>query len=115
MIPRCKQKDKEEHITEQEYATNEYIDGNRVYRKRMLLGVGPDDSLEKSYPIGISSYNIVRINIMMRNGSLAIPLPISSLDSTAIVNYYMNGSNLIIQSGRNRSSFTIRAEIYYIK
>ena len=102
-------------ITGVEYATNEYIDGNRVYRKRMFLGNGPDSSLSRVYPIGIQAYNIIKIDLTMKQNTTFIPVPVVNADAKAFVNYYMDGTNLIIQAGRDRSSFLVRAEIYYIK
>ena len=98
-----------------EYATNEYIDGHRVYRKRMLLGYGPNNSSPKAYPIGVEGFNIIKTNLCLKQNELYIPLPLISADTAAIVNYYINGTDLIIQAGRDRSSFLVRAEIYYIK
>ena len=111
-------KKEEERIditNEMEYATNEYIDGNRVYRKRMLLGYGPNNSSPKAYPIGVQGFNIIKANLCLKQNALYIPLPLISADTAAIVNYYIDGTNLIIQAGRDRSSFLVRAEIYYIK
>lgn len=98
-----------------EYVTNEYIDGHRVYRKRMLLGYGPNNSSPKAYPIGVKGFNIIKTNLCLKQNELYIPLPLISADTAAIVNYYINGTDLIIQAGRDRSSFLVRAEIYYIK
>lgn len=110
-----KEEERIDIINEMEYATNEYIDGNRIYRKRMLLGNGPGSSLTKTYPIGVQGFNIIKTNLCLKQNALYIPLPIASPDTGAIVNYYIDGTNLIIQTGRDRSSFLVRAEIYYIK
>ena len=111
-----KKEDEQIDITnEMEYATNEYIDGNRVYRKRMLLGYGPNNSSPKAYPIGVQGFNVIKTDLCLKQNALYIPLPLISADTAAIVNYYIDGTNLIIQAGRDRSSFLVRAEIYYIK
>jgi len=110
-----KEEERIDITTEMEYATNEYIDGNRVYRKRMLLGYGPNNSSPKAYPIGVQGFNIVKTDLYLKQNALCIPLPLISADTAAIVNYYIDGTNLIIQAGRDRSGFLVRAEIYYIK
>lgn len=56
-------------ITSQEYATDEYIDGNRIYRKRILATWGSSSSF--TIPCGLSSitHTPIEFSAFLRSGT----------------------------------------------
>lgn len=54
---------RENIITGTEHATNEWIDGKRVYRKRINYGVMPNTATQNiETNLSMASYNIIRMN-----------------------------------------------------
>lgn len=104
-----------------ECATNEYLDGKRVYKKRIKIGTLPSASATPvQVDTGINiSYDIVDTNGIAKNtnGSGAIPLMYNN--DSLIMYYYINNSGnsyqLFVYTTGDRSAYTGYVTIYYIK
>jgi len=107
-------KEEKRIITGEEFETNEYIDGKRVYRKIINLGAGPNNN-SKSYAIGVEASKIVKLNVNMKNEIVYIPLGFVNTSVTQMITYYVNETNLVVQAGMDRSDYKVIAEIYYTK
>lgn len=100
-----------------EYATNEYIDDKRVYRKRIDCGNAPSNSV-KSVQTGLSNVTYEKIEGIMRAGSSAIPLnstrPLTPTDNSS-VGVFINDNAICLESKADRSSMHVFVDIYYTK
>ena len=105
-----------------EYATNEYLDGKRVYKKRIKIGTLPSASATPvQVDTGISvSCDIVDTNGIAKNtdGTGAIPL---MYNNNSLIMYYYITSNgqsnyqVFVYTTGDRSSYTGYITIYYTK
>ena len=100
-----------------EYATNEYIDDKRVYRKRVDCGTGPNNTV-KSVQTGLSNVAYEKIEGIMRLGTSAIPLnstrPLTPTDNST-VGVFINNNMICLESKADRSSMYVFVDIYYTK
>lgn len=106
--------------TGQEIATNEYIDGKRVYRKRIDCGAGPGAGEAKEVDTGLSNVTYTKIEGIVQGSVSAFPInnsrPIQGTDKNAIgvyVNYSTKKIN--IETVIDRSNYTVFVELYYTK
>lgn len=60
-------------ITGQEVATNELLDGKRVYKKRINCGAGPNN-ISKTVGTGLSNVSYIRAEGIANNGTIYFPL-----------------------------------------
>lgn len=121
------QKDLETHIiTDQEIETHEYIDGKKVFLKRITFGALPNAS-SKSVSTGliVSQVTICKPLTglaygLVNNESFVLTLPdiapnyaegATRLSLRNINSYY----NIIINTGVDRSNFNAFIDIYYTK
>jgi len=111
---------KNEIVTGTEYATNDWIDGDRVYKKRIDCGTLPN-ATSKNVSTGLTSANI---NIIKFEGSskatngTTIPLPhISPANLIYCVSVNLSSSgDIVIETGSDRSLYTTSyVDIYYTK
>lgn len=60
-------------ITGQEVATNELLDGKRVYKKRINCGAGPNNNT-RTIATGLFNVTYIRAEGMATNGIMYFPL-----------------------------------------
>ena len=107
-------------VTGEECATNEFIDGKRVYRKRIDCGILPN-ATNKDIDTGldfINSCTLIRMSGMAKYSSgLALPLPfVSVANLTNNIQININTENkLSIITGNNRSEATAYVDLHYTK
>lgn len=105
-------------VTGQEVATNEYIDGKQIFRKRVDVGNLPGASAKKLVPIGLTNVNIINFSGYYFSSSEGFGIAINHATGT---NYYvqtflvLNTMNIDISCGSDRSSYTGYVDIYYTK
>ena len=110
---------KEEITTGIEFATNEYIDGEQVYRKRIDTGALPN-AAGKQVSSGLtpSNINIVRIQGAAKatNGT-QLPLPFVSVTAENCVSVSLQSTgNVQVQTGTDRTVYTQSyVDLYYLK
>lgn len=113
-----KENENEYITTNSENETNQFIDGKRVYRKRIPTGTLPNNTF-KNISTGLTNVDIIKIEGLVKNSSGSIfPLPFvttSGITNNIQVNMTSNGSNIQISAGIDRSSYSGYVDIYYIK
>lgn len=113
-----KENENEYITTNSENETNQFIDGKRVYRKRISTGTLPNNTF-KNISTGLTNVDIIKIEGLVKNSSGSIfPLPFvttSGITNNIQVNMTSNGSNIQISAGIDRSSYSGYVDIYYIK
>lgn len=104
-------------VTGEEVATNDYVDGKQIFRKRVDVGNLPNAS-EKLVPIGLTNVNIVKFSGYYFSSSEGFGVEINHGTGT---NYYVqtylrtNTMQIDIACGTDRSSYTGYVDIYYTK
>lgn len=100
--------------TGEEFATNEYIDGKRVYRKRINVGNLPNAS-SIGIAHGLTSFTPIRFEgyAFRESDGALIHLPYSN--SVYIIEMNVNATVITITTTSDRSAFTGYVDIYYIK
>lgn len=101
-------------ITNQEVATNEYIDGERVYVKRISTGSLPNATTTiVATGLNFSEIDIQKVNGMatrIKGGEkTSLPIPNNGVE------VWLSGNNLNINCTINRSEFSGYVNIYYTK
>lgn len=100
-----------------EYATNEYINGQQVFRKKIDVGFLPNTT-SKTIETGLSNINTIKIEGKAINGSgtfFPLPFVTPAQLNLAVSLYVENGSNIKIITGTNRSDFYGVVDLYYTK
>lgn len=84
-----------------------WINGKPIYKKTVDTGVLPNTTT-KNVAHNISNLAfVISMNGIAKSGNVYIPLPlISSAGKTSDIGIYVNGNNISIESGSDRSSFT---------
>lgn len=108
-----------EIVTGEERATNEYVDGNRVYIKRIDCGALPNTT-SKRIDVGLNLNNIIIQDIRgiaRHSNNTTIPIQFNSSQN---INYDVSvnlnsSSELVITSGSDRSDFTGFVDLKYTK
>ena len=100
--------------TGQEVATNEYIDGERVYVKRISTGSLPNATTTSvATGLNFSEIDIQKVNGMatrIKGGEkTSLPIPNNGVE------VWLSGNNLNINCTINRSEFSGYVNIYYTK
>lgn len=100
--------------TGQEVATNEYIDGERVYVKRISTGSLPNATTTSvATGLNFSEIDIQKVNGMatrIKGGEkTSLPIPNNGVE------VWLSGNNLNINCTINRSDFSGYVNIYYTK
>ena len=106
-------------ITGQEVATNEYIDGKRVYRKRINCGNLPN-ATSKTVSLSLSNVNIIKIEGIAKNSSDAsnnLPLPYMDPRNlqTCVMLSIISGYNIALVTAEDKSYYTAYVTVYYTK
>ncbi len=106
-------------ITGQEVATNEYIDGKRVYRKRINCGNLPN-ATNKTVSLSLSNVNIIKIEGIAKNSSDAsnnLPLPYMDPRNlqTCVMLSIISGYNIALVTAEDKSYYTAYVTVYYTK
>lgn len=102
-------------ITGQERPTNEYVDGKRVYVKRIYFGNLPNIS-EKTVAHGLTNFELENIIATFASYYRKIKLPITSPTSMASNIYIgLDNTNIIIITGSDYSTYSGYVKIYYTK
>ena len=106
-------------ITGQEVATNEYIDGKRVYRKRINCGNLPN-ATSKTVSLSLSNVNIIKIEGIAKNSSDAsnnLPLPYMDPRNlqTCVMLGIISGYNIALVTAEDKSYYTAYVTVYYTK
>ena len=110
---------KQEITTGTEYATNEYIDGKQVYRKRINLGALPN-ATTKNVSSGLTPANITLVRMQgaaksTDNTMLCLPfVSASSLIYGIEISLSSNG-NIQIITGADRRAYSGYVDLYYTK
>ena len=105
-------------VTGQEVATNEYVDGKQIFRKRVDVGNLPGASAKKLVSIGLTNVNIINFSGYYFSSYEGFGIPINHATGT---NYYvqtylvLNTMKIDISCGSDRSSYTGYVDIYYTK
>ena len=107
-------------ITGEECATNEYIDGKRVYRKRINCGVLPSSAGIKRFSHGIRFNEVVRIDAFANGGGYFHPIPYVSVSGMGEISEYsicicVDHSTIYLAVGRDRSDSNAIVTLYYTK
>ena len=99
-----------EYYSTEEVKTNKvWIDGKPIYRKVVNFGTLPDNA-HKTVPHGISNVeNFISITGWAKDPSTDINfnLPFVSPNSDYCVSLIVSGNNIDVQTGRNRTNYTI--------
>lgn len=95
-------------VTGQECPTNEYVDGKRVYVKRVNFGALPN-ATNKAIELGLTDIVLVRIEGVATSGSLQTFIP-SMYTQLTMDNGWLN-----ILTTNNMSSYGAIVNIYYTK
>ena len=104
-------------VTGQEVATNDYVDGKQIFRRRVDVGNLPNAS-EKLVPIGLTNVNIVKFSGYYFSSSEGFGVEINHGTGTSYyVQTYLrtNTMQIDIACGNDRSSYTGYVDIYYTK
>jgi hypothetical protein len=103
--------------TGSEVATNEYIDGKRVYKKRIDCGYLPNATYKNiAHGLDIANCNIIDIRGIARKGTSIRTIPsVSTGNATYNISSYIDGNQLTLETGIDRSEYTAYVDIYYTK
>lgn len=109
------------YITGQEIATNDYVDGKRVYAKRFDCGYLNVGSVNTPHGLTFSQITIVRVEGYFRNvnSGTTFPIPRSYPTNYEVYNvdYDINSTNIELIGGTafNGSTFRAYMTLYYTK
>ena len=93
----------------QEFATNEYIDGKRVYKKIISCGALPNAD-STTIETGLTTEQVIKMSGYARtenSGGIVIPLPYADatdVNQSVSINVYRQ--NIVIVAGIDRSNYT---------
>lgn len=101
--------------TGQEVVTNQYIDGKRVYTKRIDCGYAPNNT-HKNISHGLNNVTFIKIEgIGYKNNSLiTYPLPFAYADSDRI-GIWTDETGIKVQTWADKTDFHIFVNLYYTK
>lgn len=105
-----------------DYSTTEqntgrlWIDGKTIYRKHVNLG-SLTNTTPKSVAHGISNLGtVVSLTGFATNGSVFLPLPLARYNNFASqIGLYMDTTNVVVEPGNDRTSYTGYVVIEYTK
>jgi hypothetical protein len=105
-----------------DYSTTEqntgrlWIDGKTIYRKHVNLG-SLTNTTPKSVAHGISNLStVVSLTGFATNGSVFLPLPLARYNNFASqIGLYMDTTNVVVEPGNDRTSYTGYVVIEYTK
>lgn len=105
-------------VTGQEIATNEYIDGNRVYLKRIDCGNLPDNS-QKTIAHNLTGVTTVRVEGFYKIENRDIPIfPLQYIDIGTQSNsstFFVGTTYISITTWSNKTDCIAYVDIYYTK
>lgn len=99
-----------------EKAVGTWIDGSTIYRKTIEFGSLPN-ATTKNVAHNISNLShVVKVEAIAKSGTRFFPLPSAQPDSlTYIIRVTVEGSNINIVTGADRSDFNAYVTLYYTK
>ena len=105
-----------ETYSKSEIRIGTWINNKPLYRKVVDFGALPN-AASKNVAHNISNLGIVtRLSGMATNGTYHFPMPLVATDAlTSQIQLYINGANITIRTGSNRSSFNGYVIIEYTK
>lgn len=108
-----------EITTGQEFATNEYIDGKRVYGTRINCGNLNSGGI-KHFFHGITFNEIIRVDAFANGGGYFHPLPYVSVSGMGEISEYsmclcIDHNEIYLAVGRDRSDLVAIVTLYYTK
>lgn len=104
-----------EITTGQETATNEYIDGKQVYRKRVNFGTLPNNT-SKRVAHNLTSVTFVRFSISCTNASgYCINLPYVDLGASVCTVPTITNTEIVIKSITDQTAYNAYVDLYYTK
>ena len=110
---------KSSHYSTTEQVVGTWIDGKPIYQKTVNFGALPSDTNAKSVAHNISNLkSFIKIEGIAQNGTIGAPIPLTSTGSTPAVDQitiYTNDTNIVIASGKDRSSYNAYVTIQYTK
>lgn len=103
-------------ITGVEFATNDWIDYKQVFGKRINCGALLNNG-EKIVATGLNNVMYIKLEGVAIGGTISFPInnirPIDGISSC--IGAYMNGNNIAIQTGVDRTGYTAWITVYYTK
>lgn len=109
---------KEETInitTGTEYATNEYIDGKQVFRKRFATGALKNNDYTYIQS-GLANVSYIKLEGYVTNGSSVFLLPhFNNENLIRGIEIYMDNNVINIKTGNDRTAFSGYVDLYYTK
>lgn len=105
--------------TGQEFATNTYIDGKRIYAKRLKGTWGTETNM--NLPVGLSGtdYTPLKIEVFVNTGNMLLfsgNTPRNGADTEIFSWWNITGDSIFCSSaGYNRQGAIVTATVYYIK
>lgn len=92
-----------------------WIDGKTIYKKTVNFGTLPNAG-PKTTAHGISDFMMaVAVDGVVYDGTFSIILPQAHPTSINAISLYVDGTNVAMTTGSNRTSYTGYVTIYYIK
>lgn len=101
-------------VTGEEFETGRIIDGQKEYGKIINCGTLPNTS-EKNVAHGLSGITFTKLEGVADNGSQRFPLPFPNTTLETQITIYINGANLVLKTGNDRSTFTAYVTLCYTK
>lgn len=107
-IPRGDKGEDATDYSQSEQVIGTWINGKPLYRKTVSCGTLPNNTV-KNVAHGISNLNIVTkvFGTTKNTGGITFPLPFpSTAGLSAQIYFYVDGTNIVIGTGTDRSAFT---------
>ena len=97
-----------------EYRTIEGWKGNAVYTKVIDFGAMPNAS-SKTVSTGVDESNIIRAEVLAKNGTNCCQLPYFLADGTLIAKHLFSSTGVQITTSKDWSEYTGSVQIWYTK
>lgn len=102
-------------VTGKEIATNEYVDGKQVYRKRINFGALPNNTT-KRVAHNLTSVTFVRFSVSCTNASgYCINLPYVDLGASVCTVPTITNTEIVIKSVTDQTTYNAYVDLYYTK
>lgn len=93
-----------------------WVDGSTIYQKTVNLGTLPN-ATTKNVAHNISNLKaIIKLETIATNGTTYASLPFVNTSAVASnINVNANGTNIVIMTGTNRTTWSAYTTVYYTK